>query len=284
MRIFLIITLLIFSLNAKSLFSNNEQAENSKYIGALKNLLISTQKTRGLSNSYLNGNIEAMLLVYGHRDEMKDAISDMETMPLATDPIIHKRASSISNALIKLNRKALKREPTIVFEEYTEQIQQILLLSQTVSKRGAKDLNPLGRELLNVMMQTNLPLCEYTGQLRGMGAGIAAKGTITQEQKAKMFVMINKITKLSANLTNTIRDIAANNKEDCNTLVNKKLDLITKKVSAYLKLAKKELLKSDNITYNSDEFFEKGTDLISLYIDVFEMNNKSMIKNSQGWF
>lgn len=284
MRIFLIITLLIFNLNAKSFFSNDEQAENSQYIGALKDLLISTQKTRGLTNSYLNGNIEAMLLTYGHRDEMKEAISEMEAMPLAADPIIHERASAISNALIKLNRRAFKKSPDVVFDEYTEQIQQILMLAQTVSKRGSKNLNPLGKELLDVMMQINLPLCEYTGQLRGLGAGIAAKGKITQDQKTKILVMMNKITKLTNKLTSTIKEISTNNRADCNKLIDKKLSSITKKVSDYLKLTKKELLKSDNITYDSDEYFEKGTDLISLYIDVFDMNNKSMLKNSQGWF
>jgi len=283
MRIFLIITLLIFNLNAKSLFSNDQQAENSKYIGALKDLLIATQKTRGLTNSYLNGNIEAMLLVYGHRDEMRSAITEMEAMPLASDPIIHDRASTISNALIKLNRKALKKDPEVIFDEYTEQIQQILMLAQTVSKRGAKDLNPLGKELLDVMMQTILPLCEYTGQLRGIGAGIAAKGSATQEQKAKMFVMMNQVAKLSDKLVKDIREIRENNRADCNGLVDKKLNLITKKASQYIKLTKKEFIKSKKISYDSDEYFEKGTDLISLYIIVFEMNNKSMAKNSQGW-
>lgn len=284
MRIFLLIALLIFNLNAKSFFSNDEQAENSQYIGALKNLLVATQKTRGLTNSYLNGNIEAMLLTYGHRDEMKEAISEMESMPLAADPIIHERASSISNALIKINRRALKRDPVVVFDEYTEQIHQILMLAQTVSKRGTKKLNPLGKELMEVMMRTTLPICEYIGQLRGMGSGVLAKGSITQEQKARLYVIMNKIKKLNKKLTNKLKDIYSNNKTDYNTLIDKKIDLITKKVSQYLELTKKEIIKAKTITYDSDEFFEKGTELISLYTDVFEINNKSMLEDSQGWF
>jgi len=284
MRIFLIITLLIFNLNAKSLFSNDLQAESAKYIGALKDLLIATQKTRGLTNSYLNGNIEAMLLVYGHREDMKEAISEMEAMSLASDPIIHSRTSAISNALIKLNRRALKKEPEVAFDEYTEQIQQILMLAQTVSKRASKDLNPLGHKLLNVMMQTILPLCEYTGQFRGIGSGIAAKGVISREQKAKMFVLTNKIAKFSDKLTENLREIVANNRADCDARINEKLDEVTKKTSNYIKLTKKELLKNKQIDYNPDDYFDEGTDLISLYVKIFEMNNKSMVNNSKGWF
>ncbi|MCF6330385.1 MAG: nitrate- and nitrite sensing domain-containing protein [Sulfurimonas sp.] len=278
MRFLLLITILIFNLNAISVFNNDEQAENSKYVGALKNLLIATQKTRGLTNSYLNGNIEAMLLTHGYRDEMREAIAEMESVPLATDPIIHKRASSISNALIKINRRAFKKDPDVVFDEYTEQIQQILMLAQTVSNRGAKELDPLAKKLLTVMMQTTLPLCEYIGQLRGSGAGIMSKGKITQEQKARILVLMNKIKKLTNKLTTSLKEISSDSKMD------EKLSLITKDTSAYLKLAKKELIKSKNIAYDSDDFFEQGTELISLYVDVFEMNNNSILQNSKGWF
>jgi flavorubredoxin len=149
MRIFLLIAALIFSLNAKSLFSNSNQADNSKYIGALKDLIIATQKTRGLTNNYLNGNTTSMLLVYGNRKEMKKAIGTMESLPLASDPIINNRATNISESLIKLNRKAFKKDPAIVFEQYTELIEQTLMLAQTVSKHGSKELNPLGKKTLN---------------------------------------------------------------------------------------------------------------------------------------
>ncbi len=284
MRIFLIITLLIFNLNAKSLFSNDLQAESAKYIGALKDLLIATQKTRGLTNSYLHGNIEAMLLVYGQREDMKEAISEMEAMSLASDPIIHSRTSAISNALIKLNRRALKKEADMVFEEYTEQIHQILMLAQTVSKRASKDLNPLGHKLLDVMMQTILPLCEYTGQFRGIGAGVAAKGVISQEQKTKMFVLANKVAKFSDRLIQDLREIVARNKADCDIRILDRLDDVTKKTSNYIKLTKRELLNNQQINYNSDDYFDEGTDLISLYVKIFEMNNKSMVNNSKGWF
>jgi hypothetical protein len=76
---FIILTLfLLINLEAKSLFSNSEQQQTSKYIDNLKDLIIATQKTRGLTNSYLNGNTAAMLLVYGTRDDMKKAIGNME--------------------------------------------------------------------------------------------------------------------------------------------------------------------------------------------------------------
>ena len=59
MRIFLFMFIFVLTLQAKPIFSNAEQADSSQYIDALKNLVVATQKTRGLTNSYLNGNLIA---------------------------------------------------------------------------------------------------------------------------------------------------------------------------------------------------------------------------------
>ena len=283
MRLLLIIAILMFNLNAKSLFSNSSQADNSKYIGALKDLIISTQKTRGLTNNYLNGNTTSMLLVYGNRKEMKKAIGTMESMPLASDPIINNRATSISESLIKLNNKAFKREPSLVFGQYTELIAQTLMLAQTVSKRGSKDLNPLGQELSAVMMEVILPYTEYVGQMRGMGSGIVAKGSITPMQKDKMLAIINEIETLTSKLVTDIKIIKSANKEQFNATLDDKLSAIEESSRKYVSLTKKEVLNSDAIVYDTDTYFNIGTSLISQLIGVYNINNKVILDDSKGW-
>jgi len=283
MRIFLLITALILSLNAKSLFSNSNQADNSKYIGALKDLIIATQKTRGLTNNYLNGNTTSMLLVYGNRKEMKKAIGIMESLPLASDPIINNRATSISESLIKLNRKAFKKDPAVVFEEYTALIEQTLMLAQTVSKHGSKDLNPLGKKLSTVMMEVILPLSEYVGQMRGMGSGIVAKGKITSVQKAQMQAIIHEIQNLTSQLISNEKIIASSNKKSFNQELYEKLSNIERSSKNYISLTNEEILQKKIISYDTDTYFDKGTDLISLLIDVYNINNKVILDDSKGW-
>ncbi|WP_373003986.1 nitrate- and nitrite sensing domain-containing protein [Sulfurimonas sp.] len=283
MRIFLLIAALIFSLNAKSLFSNSNQADNSKYIGALKDLIIATQKTRGLTNNYLNGNTTSMLLVYGNRKEMKKAIGTMESLPLASDPIINNRATNISESLIKLNRKAFKKDPAIVFEQYTELIEQTLMLAQTVSKHGSKELNPLGKRLSTVMMEVILPLSENVGQMRGMGSGIIAKGKITSTQKAQLLAIIHEIQSLTSQLITDIRIIASNNKESFDSDLDAKLSSIEKSSKNYISLTNSEVLDKKEISFDTDEYFNMGTDLITLLIDVYNINNKVILDDSKGW-
>jgi len=283
MRLFLLIALLMFNLEAKSLFSNSEQADTSKYIGALKDLVIATQKTRGLTNNYLNGNTTSLLLIYGNRKDMKKAIGVMESLPLASDPIVNNRATSISRALIKLNRKAFRKEPALVFEQYTEQIEEILMLAQTISKRSAKELNPVGQKLSAVMMETILPLCEYVGQMRGMGSGIAAKGSITPMQNAQILAMIDEIETLSSKLISDIKVVASSHSGSFDPSINSKLDAIDKAARKYVALTTTELLQKKKIDYDSSTYFDEGTALISKLIDVYNDCNKVIMSDSKGW-
>ena len=284
MRLFLIVAILIFNLEAKSLFSNSKQADSSVYIGSLKDLVIATQKTRGLTNSYLNGNVASMLLVYGNREEMKKAIGTMESLPLAEDPVINARATSISQALIKLNRKAFRtKNPAVVFESYSELIEQTLMLAQTVSKRGSKNLNPVGKSLSSIMMETILPYTENVGQMRGMGSGLVAKKDMTQMQKAQMLAYSSEIERLYSKLLTETNVVVSANKQYFNQDIQVKLKDIEKLTKSYITLTKKSVLDSKDIKLNADDYFDKGTAIISLLIDVYNINNSVILEDSKGW-
>jgi len=220
----------------------------------------------------------------------------MESLPLASDPIINNRATSISNSLIKLNRKAFKKDPALVFEQYTELIEQTLMLAQTVSKHGSKELNPLGKKLSTVMMEVILPLSEYVGQMRGMGSGIVAKGTITKMQKAQMLAIINEIELLSSQLVTDIKVIVAGNRKSFKHDLDPVLNSITNSSKKYVSLTHKEVLEKANIAYDTDDYFNQGTDLISLLIDVreikdntslpmavYNVSNEVILDDSKGW-
>ncbi|MEK6658205.1 MAG: hypothetical protein AABY36_00825, partial [Campylobacterota bacterium] len=126
MRIFLSILILTFSVYAKTLFSNDKQVDSSQYINSLKDLVIATQKTRGLTNSYLNGNQVALMLVQDAKSDMKKAIDSMESLGLASDPVISQNATEVSKKLMELNRKAFKLEAKVAFDRYTQEIANVL--------------------------------------------------------------------------------------------------------------------------------------------------------------
>ena len=282
MRIILALTLLLLTLEAKSFFSNDTQAQNAKYINSLKDLVIATQKTRGLTNSYLNGNESALLLIHGNRRDMKRAIGIMESLPLSSNKTISTRATNISQALIKLNNKAFKLKPSVTFDTYTEQIEQSLMLAQTVSKQGSSDLNPLGQQASALMMETILPLTEQIGRMRGMGSGVLAKGKITNTQKFSILAMISEIGDLESKLQTDMKTIISKNRDKYDATILTNLSLLRRDISKYTKVTQKTLLKSGT-GLNSDDYFTQGTDIISTLINIFDSNNRAIIEDSKGW-
>jgi len=282
MKIFLLALLMLVNLNAKSLFSNDSQKESSLYIGALKDLVISTQTTRGLTNSYLSGNSMALLLLHETQKEMKDAIGNMEASSLSADPVINSRATSISQELTKLNHKAVKMDRVKAFEAYTEQIEQILMLAQTVSRRNTKDLNPLGQEASKLMMETILPMTEFVGRMRGMGSGIAAQNMISEEQTFKITTLSAELQGLDRHLQKGMQAILDKYADNYNNNATTTMREIKNATKEYIEYTRNTLVK-DPSTVDPTDYFDKGTDIITLLIKLFNTNNQAIVEDSKGW-
>ena len=283
MRIVLVIALLVFGLQAKSLFSNKEQESNAKYLNELKNLVIATQKTRGLTNSYMNGSESALLLIQANKRDMKKAIGEMESLPLSENPIISNRATSISQALIKLNSKALSQKASETFKGYTEQIEQILMLAQTVSKQGSKELNKFGQEASNIMMETILPLTEQIGRMRGMGAGIVAKKAISKDQKFTMNTMLAEIDDLESKLQNQMSMLMSSNQNYFKASTSRDLGDLHSNIKTYTNLTNSKVVSADVAGMSSTEYFSKGTEIITILMSIFDANRKAVVTDSDGW-
>lgn len=282
MRVFLLAFIFVITLQAKPIFSNVNQADSSQYIDALKSLVIATQKTRGLTNSYLNGNLIALMLVQDAKNDMKKAIGAMESSKLASDPVINQRASDVSNKLIELNRKAFKLKPEAAFERYTQEIEQVLMLAQTVSKRSAEHMTPFAKDASFVMMEQMLPLTEYVGQLRGYGSGIAAKGEITQEQKENLSVIIADLTSLHKDLQTRIKNVLISGKKYYPQDIEEKVAKMNTSLEAYVEFAKKEFYK-ESISINPDNYFTSGTEIITQIVWAYDATNKAVLEDSKGW-
>ncbi|SFV70975.1 Methyl-accepting chemotaxis protein [hydrothermal vent metagenome] len=282
MKIFLVLALLLFNLQAKSLFTNNDQKDASKYLMAVKDLIVATQKTRGATVSYINGNDGALLLVYNFRDAMNKAIRKMNALPLANNPTISSQATSISSALVKLNSKAVKMSAEDAFDAYTEKISQALLLAQSVSAIGSKDMSAFGKKVSKIMMETILPLSEWMGELRALGSGAAAKGSASKKVKIKMQILVNKITKLEQKLQSQMQSIVSKNPDFFS--VNTKMALSTahRAIMKYIAVTKKYIIK-DKVKYNPDEYFSLATDAISSIIVIFDADNTAINEDAKGW-
>jgi hypothetical protein len=214
---------------------------------------------------------------------MKKALATMDSTELATDPVINSKASAISTALIKLNNKAFKMPPAETFAAYTEQIQNILMLAQTISQRASKDLNDFGKEASKIMVGTALPLTEYVGQLRGFGAGLAARGKVGKHDIEKVYALSSKVTSLNSQFQQELSMLSSKYKSSLPSNIQAQVDTVFKSAKAFASLSQKKLLKSP-ASVDPDEFFDQGTQVIENVLKVYNSLNASILKDSDGWF
>lgn len=283
MRVLFLILFLTFTLNAKPFFSNADQACDSKYIGALKNLIIATQKTRGETNSYMNGNLAALFLVYEDRRDIKNAIGIMESLPLATDPVINNRATAISRSLVNLDNNAFTLKPKKVFSLYTSYIAQILMLAQAVYERTYTQLDSFAKQTSSIMMNGMLPMTELVGQIRGFGSGLAAKSSVSKKEFVKILVLSNLIKKQNDKLYQQLNKLIKLSPKKLPLSMNQKISNLKKSTANYLYFIKKNF-KVGDITVNATNYFNNGTKVISSIIAIYSLMNKAILQDSQGWF
>jgi len=284
MKIFLAIAMLLFSLNvsAKSLFSNDTQAEAGKYMSALKDLIVASQRTRGAVSSYLNGNSMALQLVYDYQSDMKKAIGKMESLPFAQNPVINARAASVTRNLISLNNESLDMKPAQSFKKYTENLAQALMLAQTVSKQF-KDLNEFGYKAVDLMLNVILPLSEEMGQLRALGSGVAAKKGISPREKALIKAKLRNIRNLSMNLKATASALNNTYTDLYSADYRMRLEQAIGSASSISRLTESEILSKNPVTYDSNKFFSRATDAVDDVIVLFDRNAQAVLKDSDGW-
>ena len=107
---------------AFSLF--DEKASDKEYlqlVTLLKDVTIETQKVRGLTNSFNNGNVAAQLLVYGQREALAKDIEKIEALmtKVKVEVSISKETKALVKKLRKWNSRAFRKESSVVFASYT---------------------------------------------------------------------------------------------------------------------------------------------------------------------
>ncbi len=280
---FLLTFLLSVSLQASSIFGNKDQQNSSIYLNYIKELLITTQKTRGLTNSYLNGEKGAVVFTFQNRSKMKKVLLKMQHSALTKDPYIKKQTNTIEQELLALNKSVLKMEPKKAFQAYSQEIAKILTLAQTLEKRMSTHLDDFGKKSAYIMVNIILPLTESVGQLRGYGAGIAAKKFVSTQDKKNITVIIHNIEKLKTQLDMQMQKLVAQYQSHFTTPIRHEVSVVDAAIDTYIQQTTTHLLVNPK-NVDADQYFQTGTQLIAKILRIYKRCNDAMLDDAQGWF
>ena len=290
-KIVLFLMIMVINAAAFSLFedSGDEQAKKVQYMHSLKDLVVATQKTRGLTNNFMNGNVVAQLLVYGERDAMKKALGALEKQHndkegRVVDIQVKKQITGIRSKLKKLNRVAFKQESAATFEAYTRIIEEIMAVGSEIADKSFAQSEDLTKKAGAIMMDVILPLTENIGKARGLGSGIVARGYCKADEVLKMNGFVDEIERLSVKMTSEMKAMSARYAKAYPAGLDRRIEKINHDIKAYVVLSRNNVIGKKNITLDPNKFFDQGTAAISEVLMVFDVNEKAMLQTKKGWF
>ena len=258
------ITLFLFfaflSLKQEQKLSIQSHLNYMVYFKHVKNLIIATQKTRGLTNYYLNGDVGAKMLIFDEQRDMKDSMEAIEALKLHESIKIDHLYRDIKRELIHLNKVAFSQNSSQLFHLYSLQVENLLALAdKIITLFFSKNRD------LNFSIETLLPLTENIGKLRGLGSGLLARGSITQAERQQMQGFMTQINIL---FQQERRYLASASHLDATmkSLEEKSLQMIQsylEKTTLYVLHPKKKVLTADS-------YFREGTKNISEVMIIFD--------------
>jgi len=254
-------------LMAFSLFDNTKEInqQNLALVHDIKNIIITTQKTRGLTNSYMNGNVVAQLLVYNQREQMVKYIKaiDNDLSEIENSKSFSREADAIVKSVKKLNKRAFKMASGEVFATYTRYIEQWLALNAKIIDTQFKD--PKIHSALVLLNGTVLPLTENIGKMRGMGSGIVARGTCKDIETPKMQSFASEIVRYRGEMMGYLE------KHSYAALTNNDLQTISKNIENYTELTTSKVIGQEKIDLDANKFFDQGTGCIKDVLKVYKV-------------
>jgi len=274
-KIILLIWILVSPMMAFSLF--DEKASDKEYlqlVTLLKDITIDTQKVRGLTNSFNNGNVAAQLLVYGQREALAKDIEKIEALmaKVNVDASISKEAKALAKKLRKWNSKAFRKESSVVFASYTTIIESWMRLNGTVIKTYFKKSDAKVYMALTMMNQTLLPLTENIGKLRGMGSGIVARGSCNEKETPKMKLFASNIEKYRVEMQAYFK------KNGCRRFSTRKLAQFDVKIADYTTLVNQKVIGQETITLDANKYFDQGTACIGDVVSIYDAMAEELAK------
>jgi len=263
-RLVLVVSILLSHLHALSWF-NNEKKEYLQLIYGIKDTIITTQKTRGLTNNYMNGNVVAQLLVYGQRKQMTKNFMQLNKAfgSLELDSYYYQNSVELMARSKQLNKRAFKSDSAEIFTHYSSVIESWMDLNDKIITEAFSQSDAKAYERLKFMNNVLLPLTENIGKMRGLGSGIVARTYCKEDEMKKMEGFVSEIKRYTSLLEYHLKQT------NYSALRSQERIKIEQNIQDYAELTKMQVIGQSDINLNTNAYFDQGTraikDVIMIY-------------------
>jgi len=266
------VSLLLGTQASQSIRSIEQKQEGIEYITLMRSLLESMPQHRGMTNAYLNGDNSFHDRIMQKRGEINTTFHDLTRLNnrLEDHLQIGKELVQVEDQWKQVRDASRDMSPPEIFSAHTHLIRHMISLLARVADASGLIFEPYLNHLVNAVIRDIPVITETTGQLRGLGAGIAAHGNIDGPQKLHLAQLTGRIRDSDATLQNEIR--AAMEKAP---FLHDKLDSVlgnsTRETGKFLSLINTRLLDARAVDIDAKTVFATGTDAISASFRLYEV-------------
>jgi len=266
-----ILTSLIFIALSVSAATDLQKLE---YMGNVKDIIIHTQKVRGGTYNFLNGSEFAQFGVFQERSKQKQAYRSLDRQFKIAGKSIDSEFDKLRKYNSSLNKTAFQLEPLTSFSAYGSLINKMISTNQRLQSEFFAKSKPMLQTLTKVMVNDLIPLSEGLGKIRGLGSGVIAKTYSEDEEVDMLESYVHEIKKHLKNSMKNMQTLSSTYPKKYPEKFNTQLSELKKNVNKYVKFAEQKLIDKSDINENPNEYFDRGTSLISNVMAIYSINEE----------
>ncbi len=176
-----------------------------KLVAIIKRIIGLSQKHRGLTATYLQGNQAVAGELHEIRRNIELLISDANQIGLTTSEA---RWEAYLDHWRRLESTSMQLNPPESFKQHTSLIETLLYLLQDVAEHIEFAETDQSVNEAHFLWREFPQLVEYIGQARAVGVATATKGESTQIDKVKLGYLCEKINLMSETVFNKLNQVA----------------------------------------------------------------------------
>lgn len=268
----LVVYQLISEINEKIYFAQKERL-GLKYNQPLRKLLEDVQQHRGMVNGYLKGDASFKDKIFMKRKEINDDIKSIDIVDkqLGVTLKTTEKWMTFKGKWQAFQGKVFSRPPQESFNEHTALINDVLLVVAQVGDTSNLILDPvLDSYYLMDALVTKLPLItEDTGQVRGLGTGIAAQHMMTADEKAQVNLLFNLIKSKNDSLKRGLK-VAFDKNPALKSEIEKYAQESFNNTSLFTEIIKERILNSTTVDILPKDYFVAGTKAIDSQFHLYD--------------
>jgi diguanylate cyclase (GGDEF)-like protein len=268
--------LFVSDINRQITFTSNERA-GLTYINNLRVFLEHMQKHRGMMNALLEGDPSFQELILVEEQELDRAVQTIDSVNSLNGRLLKAEPQweSIKTKWSQLKQTTFLLTPKESFDTHTSLVADSLALIGTI--RGTSGLQiDLGTDSYILMdtVTNKLPvMLETIGRARGLGSGMAAKASVSPEERTQLIMLSGMI---QSGLDELTRGADSFEETSLRQLVQPYHSQYMYAAAHFLSTMSKELIVADQVTIKSADYFAGATVALNSGYKLYDVESPAL--------